>query len=177
MPVLLRAAKKCQLTEPLGRYVLGFMDTLPAFRKHYPGQPSYSQENLFGHFVRQDYNGHDALEDVGALQRLLQVALIPLTRLMACTFTFKSATTYVNFLDVKRLRVETLAPRLGGRLSASMIDKIATSGLTYQHLQLAVRRSGCEGLRRLLSEPNDQGKPRVTTCKRVLDTLCEYFVK
>ena len=176
MPVLLREAKKYQMSDELANYVSGFMDTLPAFRENFPGQASYSQTALYTHFVRQNYDAHDALEDVRSLQRLIQAALIPFTTLQSHTYSFESATEYVDFLDIKRRLLATLTPHMSC-LSKTMLDKIAASGLTYQHLHLAFQRGGSEGLRNLLREPNAAGKARVTTCSRVLDLICKHFNK
>ena len=57
-----------------------------------------------------------------------------------------------------------------------MALKIAQSGLKMEHLRLSVERKGYEGLRYLLSEKSN-GKPRVTSSKRVIDKVYGFLSK
>lgn len=57
--------------------VLGFIDTLPLYRKlypklHKPAGPGHSQCALVKCLLKEDYEAHDALEDVKALERLVE---------------------------------------------------------------------------------------------------------
>lgn len=55
--------------------VLGFIDTLPVYRRLYPELkkpgPGHRQCVLVNHLLKEDYEAHDALEDVKALKRLV----------------------------------------------------------------------------------------------------------
>ena len=59
-------------------------------------------------------------------------------------------------------------------LSKQMLNKIASSGLQYQHLLAVFQREGRSGLVQLLSEKYC-GVARVTSCKKVFDALFEHF--
>ena len=55
-------------------------------------------------------------------------------------------------------------------LSEDMKKKMASSGLYFDHLKLAYRRGGIQGLRGVLSE-KFKGKPTVTSNKRILKSF------
>ena len=58
-------------------------------------------------------------------------------------------------------------------LSEGMKKTLASSGLNLDHLKLACRRGGIEGLRGVLSK-KFKGKPRVTSNKRILKSVSDY---
>jgi len=55
-----------------------------------------------------------------------------------------------------------------------MAEKVASSGLTLAHLQLAFQRGAADGISNVLME-RFQGKPRVTKNKRVVANMCNFF--
>ena len=66
-------------------------------------------------------------------------------------------------------------------ITKSMAKKIAESGINYRHLKRVYHKGGQVGLERLLKAPLPQkegdkkSKPRVTKCKRVIDTIAKHF--
>ena len=69
------------LFEIFSNVVLGFVDTIPIFKKKYPGRkngPNYSQISLVQDFVGPDAaNGaHNALADVKALKALIEKTVL-----------------------------------------------------------------------------------------------------
>ena len=58
---LLKALKMSSKTEPFSEVVVGFCDTLPAFKELFPERKSYSQENLARDLLESTYNAHNAL--------------------------------------------------------------------------------------------------------------------
>ena len=71
----------------------------------------------------------------------------------------------------------TLQPLLTRKVvSESMASKIATAGLTYDHLKLAHDRNGLDGISALLSEKVN-GVVRVTKHPPVIQRLFEYFTQ
>ena len=52
--------------------------------------------------------------------------------------------------------------------------KIANSGLSFDHLELAYCRKGDQGLSELLME-EFEGRPRVTKRLQVINKVCKYF--
>lgn len=60
-------------------------------------------------------------------------------------------------------------------LSKFMPEKIAASGLCYQHLKLSFERNGYDGIESLFKELID-GKPRVTRCKKIISAVFQHFL-
>ena len=60
-------------------------------------------------------------------------------------------------------------------MSVSMAIKCASSGLGLHHLQLVYHRGKEEGVKQVLMERFDN-KPRVSSNKRVLAQICQYFI-
>ena len=179
MQVLIREAKRHNLSNELKRSVAGFIDTLPAFRQNFPGLSRYSQTSIYNEFLSEEYDAHNALADVKALQRLLrhQKSAIPFATLQSCSYTIASATEFVDFSDLKNRHLQSLKRIPTSSLSDSMKGKIAEYGLCYRDLKLTFQRGGAEGLKQMLMGPNHEGKVRVTKNRKVLDKICEYFVK
>ena len=175
MRVITRELNRYGLQDEFSRTVLGFMDTLPAFKRFLPDLPDgYSQGVLYYRFLGHSFEAHDALEDVNALQRLLHAAMIPFAILKEHTYTVKSVYDNVNFLERKNNRLSTLKPYLSGVVSSVMMGKIAASGLSYDHLRLAFDRGGGDGVRTLLRETYN-GQPRVTNHQSVLKALVDHL--
>ena len=65
--VLLNKLSLCGAVDRLKAVVLGFADTLPAFKEAHPGLKSYSLENLVSAKLSATYAAHDAVADVDAL--------------------------------------------------------------------------------------------------------------
>ncbi|CAC5383516.1 unnamed protein product [Mytilus coruscus] len=59
-------------------------------------------------------------------------------------------------------------------ISNPIATKIADSGLGFRNLLLVYRRNGTDGIRMLLKEKSNW-KPRVTSCKKTIEKICEYF--
>ncbi|CAC5380286.1 unnamed protein product [Mytilus coruscus] len=56
--------------------VSGFADTLPLFRQKITGLNSYSQQKLFEHFWNEQYNAHNAVDDVDSLHKLMTLSKV-----------------------------------------------------------------------------------------------------
>ncbi|CAC5416320.1 unnamed protein product [Mytilus coruscus] len=54
--------------------VSGFADTLPLFWQKFPGLNSYCQQKLFEHFCNEQYNAHNAVDDVDSLHKLMTLS-------------------------------------------------------------------------------------------------------
>ena len=62
-------------------------------------------------------------------------------------------------------------------VSKEMLKKIASSGLCLQHLQLAISRNGLGGITQLFKEKTVDGKPRVTSLRRIIENVFNYLHK
>ena len=61
-------------------------------------------------------------------------------------------------------------------ITSYMANKIAKSGLSYKHLQLAYARDHEHGIRLLLSEKHNN-KASVTTKRAVIDKIKQHFTE
>ncbi|KAJ7386153.1 hypothetical protein OS493_012500 [Desmophyllum pertusum] len=172
---LFKALASCGKIDEFCQIALGFSDTLPAFRELYPDRKSFSQQNLATDLLSATYNAHSALDDVQVLQKL-STSFISDAVLLRHSFSNSWLQQYIVFLSQKSKTLKTLQPLIHlKKASKSMADKISASGLSLDHLQLAYSRGGVDGLTNVLTE-KFQGKPRVSTNKRVIKTtICSYF--
>lgn len=61
-------------------------------------------------------------------------------------------------------------------ISEGMGTKIAGSGLSLNHLHLAYRRNGRDGVHKVLSEMSgDCVRVRVTKFKRIIDSIADFL--
>ena len=171
---LIRAVESNNLSDDFQKVVLGFSDTLPAFRELLPERKSYSQPNLATDLLSSDYNAHNALADVQVLHQLTTKFLstkMPVKH----SFTVSWVRDHNIFLLQKRKTLQTFQPLIQEKaLSTGMAEKAASSGLSFHHLQLAFQRNGVDGLQNILKEKFN-GKPRVTANARILSKVCNFF--
>ena len=66
---------------------------------------------------------------------------------------------------------------MNGTISDGMIKKIAHAGLVYFDLDAAYQRGGSDGLKQLLSEKQENDKPRVTKISKIIDAIVTFFQK
>ncbi len=82
---------------------------------------------------------------------------------------------YTTFLEQKKANLQTFQPLLHSKaVSKGIADKMAVSGLQYQHLLLAHQREGNDGVSNVLME-KFKGKCRVTANKRVIRNICMFL--
>lgn len=171
---LIRAVESNNLSDDFQKVVLGFSDTLAAFRELLPEQKSYSQPNLATDLMCSSYNAHNALADVQVLHQLT-TKFLNTKLVIKYSFTVSWVRDNNIFLEKKKKNLQTLQPLIQEKaLSTGMADKAASSGLSFHHLELAFQRNGTDGLLNILKEKFD-GKPRVTSNTRVLSQICNFF--
>ena len=142
---LLKAVSLCGLMDKFSELVVGFCDTLMAFRELYPGR-SCTQEMLASDLLHCSYNAHNAVDDVQVLQKLSS-QFIDDSMLLKHSFTLAWFQEYSTFLNKKNKNLHSLQPLIHGKaLTKGMADKIAAAGLTISHLKLAFERSGLDGV-------------------------------
>ena len=155
--------------------VTGFVDTLPMFKHFHPGQPSYSQENLFRKIIGGNYDTHNSLSDVIALCSLIKSTIPDIRSLHQFSYSHEWCRIYVTFLEKRDKNLHTFHPLLeSSAISKGMAEKASSSGLTYRHLQIAFKREGESGLKAVLGEKFG-GVVRVTKNARVILSLINYF--
>ena len=171
---LVQAAEKNGFMDDLAQTVSGFTDSLPAFRELLPERKSHSQENLGLGLLCTSYEAHNALADVQTLYQLVN-KFLNVKLLQKHSFKVSWVASYQKLLKEKKLLVNTLQPLVTEKyMSASMAIKCASSGLGLHHLQVVYQRGKEEGVKQVLMERFDN-KPRVSSNKRVLAQICQYF--
>ena len=120
--------------------------------------------------LNETYAAHNSLDDVKALQKLSQLVLSKFP-----SYIFHSS-VIINSVNAAINKL-TLQPLLAGKvISESMASKIATAGLTYDHLKLAHDRNGLDGLSAVLSEKVN-GVVQVTKHPPVIQQIFQYFTQ
>ena len=121
-------------------------------------------------YIDTTYTSHNALADVHLLQQLASL-FISNDCIVKC-FTLSWLEEYDDFLDKKRENLTSLQPLIQAKVNIKgMAEKVASSGLTIAHLQLAYQKGAADGISNVLME-RFQGKPRVTRNKRVAANIC-----
>ncbi|XP_070541211.1 protein PML-like [Ptychodera flava] len=172
--VLFTAARACGMVAEMHKCIYGFLDTLPMFRAVLPGRQSYKQQSLFEEIIGGSYAAHDALADVKALQCLTNKVNPSQTDLENFTFTVDFVEKTLEHFRMKKENLSTLQS-LNGVLSKSMLERIARSGLKFNHLKLAHKRDRNHSLRFLFSEKLPSGKPRITKKNSIIKKINDFF--
>ena len=156
--------------------VVGFMDTLPAFKKNFPGRTNgYKQETLVKDLIGEEYSGHDAIEDVRALQKVT-AAKLSTEKLFPHSFTTMWLCSMMQYETGGKQKATTFSPMIKDKkISPAMAGKCSKSGLELRHLKLAYQRDGEEGVQSLLRELDSNRKPRVTARKDIIHSICQWL--
>lgn len=116
------------------------------------------------------HNAHSALDDVCMLQKMTLKCLSD-NALLEHSCSNVWLLDYIDILRKKREALTTLQPLIVSKsVSKTMADKMAACGLSLNHLQLAFRRGGADGLSSILTE-KFEGKARVTANKRIITSI------
>ena len=149
-----------------------------------------NQVSVYQKLFNQSFPAHDAMEDVRALRKILfnsslNISDEMLTEIMCTT---KHAENDMKYLDHRHALVQTYKGELYHPTDPSfpvkqqIVEKIAGTGLSYQHLEDIFERFGEKALIGVLSLPPASNatankSPRVTKTKRILASIVEHFQK
>ena len=172
--IILHNQLKCfNLWNHFCKFVIGFADTLPFFRKLYPDFVNHKQETLVSNILKESYIAHNAAEDCLYLQKL--VFKSQEIDLLLSEFMYSSKQVTKSGVQPQLMSIEYLQQQKV--LSHHIVVKLKRSSLSYHHLKLAYERDGYDGLYFLLSENDFSGKPRITKCRNVVQKLSDHFKK
>ncbi|KAK7056564.1 hypothetical protein SK128_013800 [Halocaridina rubra] len=174
--VLYHAARASGADVSIEKCLAGYLDTLPLFRACFKGLKSYRQEDLYRSIFNSDYNSHNALADVKALQKLFSRVK---RKIDVLDYSFKySFIKALHTHGLQKIRnMNTYYPLLmQGAISQKIAERAAASGLALTHLKVAYDKCGTEGVRTVLSQITSSGNPRVTNCSVTIDKICQYLV-
>ena len=143
--------------------VCAFLDTLLLFKDVYPELEAYNQSYLVKTLLAEEYNAHNALGDVQALQKLVHKCTTR-DQCKGYMFTPGDITNQNNHNDIVARNKATMSHLTGkGKaLSDYMAQSIAASGMKLCRIVLALKRGGVDGLTKILQEKTLSGEPRVT---------------
>lgn len=174
-PILLRTLQNYspELLQRMNKLNVHFADSLVLFRnlikdKHEAlkqDDDSFvktNQGSLYKHLFGTDFQCHDALEDVKALNRILFKSSLHLS---TSTIVNKSGTTELssaieemNYLDKSHALLKSFDGVIsdssqGGVMKKSIAKKLADSGIGYHHLKQLFETKGEQGLLAILANP------------------------
>ncbi len=179
-PVLVHTLSAIDMLDEFSSSVPALLDTLPMFKKAFPGQSSYKQESLAQCLLQAKYGAHDAVEDCKVLGKLFIHGKLSQEAIMKHSFSPGAVSNSQHFAAEKAKNIQSLQPLVGhGVMKMCTAENIAGSGLCLRHLELIHKRGGEDGLRDAFSQKNSDGQSRVTNVKKTLDEviprLCDYF--
>ena len=149
-----------------------------------------NQSPLYSHLFNENFEAHDALEDVVALHKIIFKSPLQLSKekIVNCSaaISISQAIDNLSYLDRRHERLQTFDGKLfsptksNGIISQSMAQKIAGSGLSYSDLRDLYMKFGSKGLLAVLSMPSSSSQciskqPRVTRAKRILAAILNHF--
>ena len=197
-PTLLRQGGN-QFCQSLSSFNVFFSDSLPLMKKlvkcKHPSLMSTdgstvktNQASIYQKLFNRSFPAHDAMEDVKALRKILfnsslNISDEMLTEIMCTT---KHAENDMKYLDHRHALVQTFKGKLYHPTDPSfpvkqqIVEKIAGTGLSYQHLEDIFEKFGEKALIGVLSHPPASNatankSPRVTKTKRILASIVEHF--
>ncbi|CAC5391441.1 unnamed protein product [Mytilus coruscus] len=175
--IIIKALKEENLIKDFKAKCKGFVDTLHVFRAAYPKRKierkSFKQEELVKDFLGESvtYDVQNALGDVLALQELLRKAGFSLVCVQPHSFSIDFAFQALINVEMSNRNYELLKVL---PISAGMTKRMAKSGLNIQHLKLAFRRGGVDGVYNVMSEEIN-GKVRVTKNRKILVAAAQFI--
>ena len=181
-PVLVSTIMNLDKVSAMNDCIEGFIDSLPVFKKAFPNQDTYKQEDLARKLLNSSYAAHDAIEDVICLGHLVWHSNLNCEALLLHSFRPNAVVNQLTFNDEKSKNMDSLNPLIyNGVMKRATAENVAGSGLNFNHLKKIFERDGEDGLQSVFTVKNSEGLPRVTSTKRVLEDvipkLAQYFRK
>ncbi|XP_044183398.1 uncharacterized protein LOC122964032 [Acropora millepora] len=146
-----------------------------------------NQSSLYTHLFNEQFDAHDALEDVRALRKILFESSLSLSRKdiveNSSVTSVSHAVENMLHLDRRHELLLTFSDKLfnasdTGPIKRSMALNIADSGLSYDDLHKLYTTFGKRALVAILSNPpttSSAKTPRVTRTKRILAAIVKHF--
>ncbi|CAC5355427.1 unnamed protein product [Mytilus coruscus] len=152
--VLSTAVYNCSMYDNFTQIVMGFVDSLAVFRSGFPKIEKYNQPFLAQHFCKEEYNAHNAVDDVNMLDKIL----------IAANAKAKNLPSFHSLIA-------------SGVMKMTTAENIAGSGLNCAHLKLIYVRKGDDGLIDVLMSKNACGKPRDSNDKKLMCSVVQKMGK
>ena len=172
--VCVNALNSCHMLTQFEQNCIGFMDTKKMFKKSHPGLKSYTQQQLLNLLLDIDYEAHNAVDDVINLQKLVENVPVDCQHKLNATFPLSYTTDMLHYINVVNDNLPSLTP-LQNVVSKQMLRKIAGSGLRFEHLMLAFKRNGTDGVKLLFSEQGSGKGVRVTKSEKIISSVSQFL--
>lgn len=158
-------------------FFVGFTDTLPLCRESILNRESYKLIDLAKDICSRHYDAHDALSDAQTLQELMLCVKVSSDMMLKHSFSTQFVIENISFADLTSRNLCSLQHLVYSNvLSKFTANKIASSGLHFQHLFLAYQRDAVNGINIVLSDKYTTGKVRVTSNSRIISSLQQHFI-
>ncbi|XP_061191031.1 uncharacterized protein LOC133199201 [Saccostrea echinata] len=139
-------------------FFIGFTDTLPLCRELIPNRKSYKLTDLAKDICSRHYDAHDALSDAQTLQELVLCVKASDDMMLKHSFTTQFVFENNSFADLTSRNLCSLQHLVDSNvLSKFTANKVASSGLHFQHLYLAYQRDAVNGIKYVLSDKHATG--------------------
>ncbi|XP_061186837.1 uncharacterized protein LOC133194959 [Saccostrea echinata] len=139
-------------------FFIGFTDTLPLCRELIPNRKSYKLTDLAKDICSRHYDAHDALSDAQTLQELVLCVKASSDMMLKHSFTTQFLFENNSFADLTSRNLCSLQHLVDSNvLSKFTANKVASSGLHFQHLCLAYQRDAVNGIKYVLSDKHATG--------------------
>ncbi|KAI1293797.1 hypothetical protein HDE_06306 [Halotydeus destructor] len=116
--MLLNGLARCQMHKELEKYVLGFLDTVPMYKRFYPTCLSFKQSTLVQTFMEKasrsaDYNAHNAMSDVVYMVKMFDLKLKPkLTPALTKDFSYTLTSAINKNSVIERMEKKPALPSM-----------------------------------------------------------------
>ncbi|VDI00562.1 Hypothetical predicted protein [Mytilus galloprovincialis] len=116
--------------------VKGFVDTLPLFKKQFPGFPNYKQTTVYENVCGGQFDAHNAIGDVSALNCILEKSSIGKKELLLHSFSIESLMEQQKFDTETKRNEKTYESVVNDKfLTKYMARRMAESGLVLDDLK------------------------------------------
>ena len=109
---LVKALFKENLLDAFQSVVMGFLDTLPLFKKLLPGRQSYKQESLVKDCLNKSYDFNKSLEDVKSLRFYFFITILDVPLFQCTVLQWALSVNLLSIMKGKLLIYHLLNPRL-----------------------------------------------------------------
>ena len=146
-PRLLMTYRAVNLEAEFTNACSGGIDSLPIFKDIHPGMESYKQQYLFETLLNKKYWAHNALDDVLSLKELYTFSNVPEAVTIKSSFSTEWGIKILTFRNMTESNAKTMVSLITKKvLSKQMVtkinEKIARSGLRYNHLVTVFQKDG-----------------------------------
>ncbi|XP_063436621.1 uncharacterized protein LOC134718055 [Mytilus trossulus] len=100
----------CNMYDIFSQIVMGFIDSLALFRSNFPKIEKYNQPFLAQHFCKEEYNAHNAVDDVNMLDKILIAGNVSKELLLKRCYISNSHLLQENFIKAKAQNLPSFHP-------------------------------------------------------------------